>query len=57
MSKYAPYIVVVVEFEDETRLLAQLAGVALNTLRVGMLVQVISRRLGADRIVYEFKPV
>ncbi len=57
MSKYAPYIVAVVELEDRTRLLAQLTGVTLNTLRVGMSVQVIIRRVGADRIVYEFKPV
>ena len=57
MSKYAPYIVAVVKLEDKTRLLAQLTGVTLNMLRVGMLVQVITRRVGADRIVYEFKLV
>jgi uncharacterized OB-fold protein len=57
MSKYAPYIVAVVELEDKTRLLAQLTGVTLNMLRVGMPVQVITRRVGADRIVYEFKPI
>jgi hypothetical protein len=57
MSKHAPYIVAIVELEDKTRLLAQLTGVTLNTLRVGMLVQVISRRIGTDRTVYEFKPV
>jgi uncharacterized OB-fold protein len=57
MSKYAPYIVAVAELEDRTRLLAQLTGVTLNMLRVGMSIQVISRRVGADRIVYEFKPI
>ncbi len=57
MSKYAPYIVAVVELEDKTRLLAQLMDVTLNMLRVGMTVQVRSCRVGADRIVYEFKPV
>jgi uncharacterized OB-fold protein len=57
MSKYAPYIVAVVKLEDKTRLLAQLTGVTLNMLRVGMLVQVITRRVDADRIVYEFKLV
>jgi uncharacterized OB-fold protein len=57
MSKYAPYIVAIVELEDRTRLLAQLTGVTINMLRVGMPVQVTSRRVGANRIVYEFKPV
>lgn len=57
MSKYAPYIVAVAELEDKTRVLAQLTGVTLNTLKVGMPVQVITRRVGADRIVYEFKPI
>jgi hypothetical protein len=57
MSKYAPYIVAVAELEDRTRLLAQLTGVTINMLRVGMPVQVTSRRVSANRIVYEFKPV
>jgi len=57
MSKYAPYIVAIVEFEDRTRLLAQLTGVTINMLRVGMPVQVTSRRVSANRIVYEFKPI
>ena len=57
MSKYAPYIVAVVELEDRTRLLAQLTGVTLNTLRVDMPVQVRSHRVGADKIVYEFEPI
>jgi len=57
MSKHAPYVVAIAELEDGSRLLAQLTGVTLKTLRVGMPVQVASRPLSKDKIVYEFKPI
>jgi uncharacterized OB-fold protein len=57
MSKHAPYIVAIAELKDGSRLLAQLTGVTLKTLRVGMPVQVVSRPVSTDRIVYEFKPI
>ncbi len=57
MSKHAPYIVAIAELKDGPRLLARLTGVTLERLRVGMPVQVVSRPVSADRIVYEFKPI
>jgi len=57
MSKKAPYIVATAELTDGSRLLAQLTGATLKTLRVGMRVQVVSCPVSTDRIVYEFKPI
>ncbi len=57
MSKHAPYIVAIAELKNGSRLLAQLTGVTLKTLRVGMPVQVVSRLVTLDGIVYEFKPI
>jgi uncharacterized OB-fold protein len=57
MSKHAPYIVAIAELKNGSRLLAQLTGVTLKTLRVGMPVQVVSRLVSTDGIVYEFKPI
>jgi len=57
MSKHEPYIVAIVELKDGPRLLAQLTDVTLNTLRAGMPVQVVSRSIFMDRIVYGFKPI
>lgn len=57
MSKHAPYIVAIAELRDGSRLLAQLRGATLKTLKVGMPVQVVSRLVSTDRIVYEFEPI
>jgi len=57
MSKNAPYTVAIAELKDGSKLLAQLTGVTLETLRVGMSVQVVSRPLPTGKIVYEFTPI
>jgi len=57
MFKHAPYLVAIVELRDGSRLLAHLTGVTLKMLKVGMPVEVVSRRVSTDRIVYEFEPV
>jgi len=56
MTKYAPYILAVAEFEDGSRLLAQIMGVSPKTLQVGLPVQVVSHQISEDRIVYMFEP-
>jgi len=55
MSKYAPYIVAVAELEDGSRLLAQITGVSLKTLQVGLPVQVVPHQISEDRIAYKFR--
>jgi len=57
MSKHKPYIVAIAELKDGSKLLAQLTDVSLKMLRVGMPVQVVSRSVSTERIVYEFKPM
>ena len=57
MSKHAPYLVAIAELKDASRLLAQLTGVTLKALKVGMPVEVVSRLVSTDRIVYEFEHV
>lgn len=57
MSKHKSYIVAIAELKDGSKLLAQLTGVSLKMLRVGMPVQVVSRPVSTDKIVYELKPM
>jgi len=56
MSKNAPYIVTVAELEDGLRLLAQLTGVAVKNLKIGISVRVTSHRTPESRVVYRFEP-
>jgi len=56
MSKYAPYIVGIVDFEKDMSLIGQLTGVTRSTLKVGLSVRLVARKLDTDHIVYEFGP-
>jgi uncharacterized OB-fold protein len=55
----APYIVGVVEFEDGTRLLTQLADCEPEELRIGMEVEAVVRKIAQDGqsglIIYGYK--
>ena len=55
MYKNAPYIVAVAELEDGLRLLAQLTGVAVKNLKIGMSVRVTSDRMPESRVLYKFE--
>ena len=57
MSKNSPYIMAVAELEDGLRLLAQLTGVAVKNLKIGMSVRVTSDRTLESRVVYRFEPL
>lgn len=57
MTKYAPYILAIVELEDGSRLLAHLTEVTPKNLAVGMPLQVMSHQISADRIAFKFKPL
>jgi uncharacterized OB-fold protein len=57
MTKHAPYTVAIAKLNDGSRLLGHLTDITQTNLKLDMQVQVVLRRISADRITYEFKPL
>lgn len=57
MTKYAPYILGIAEFDDGSRLLAHVTDVTPKNLQLGMRLRVVPHQISADRLTYKFKPL